>query len=664
MSAISNFQYVTLVTQGGTPVRLADQYGANLPTTGNGSLVFSNGAVLTNVTITGTVIAFPLGAPNGVVSAPSIYFGTPDRGLFSQGASDISFAANGSLLASITQNASIFHFQTNNLQINLFSDTAGEVAIQGTDPSAGTHNLALNKYGANVSIGEAAAPVAGGSVTSGALSFTSDAVSLVVGSGLPTVTARSGSLYLRDDATSQPPYFNSGVGLTATWQQLVGLTATQTLTNKTLTSPVLNSPTFTGTFTVNGQIVNNEGTIVASSPAQFIQTWNNAAVAFTGLQVSIVNTASGSPSFPFQALVGGVNVFSVDKFGQISNPGNAFHGGTVFIVNGTAIPAGGTQDIGLLFSSVSHFGIIFGSGAPTASQAQGSIYLRSDGLPYYNTNGTTGWDRLVGLAATNAFTGNNSWTGGTQDFTASSILVPTLAANTNTTGAASTAYVVAALANLKINVQVITSSGTYTPSANLVYCIIECWGGGGGGGGTASSGASLDSSGGGGGAGSYSRKFATAATIGVSQVATIGAAGAAGAAGNNAGGTGGATSIGAICIANGGTGGGGSTGTTGTFVAGGLGGTVGTGDVTSTGMAGMSGGVVVISGSAESAAGGSSLVGGGGRGVTMLAATAAGEAGTGHGSGGSGGACHNNNGTAAGGAGTTGYIVITEFLSH
>jgi hypothetical protein len=44
-------KYVTLVPQGGQPVRLADQTGAPWPTTGTGSLVFSRGATLTNATL-------------------------------------------------------------------------------------------------------------------------------------------------------------------------------------------------------------------------------------------------------------------------------------------------------------------------------------------------------------------------------------------------------------------------------------------------------------------------------------------------------------------------------------------------------------------------------------------------------------------------------------
>lgn len=53
--------------------------------------------------------------------------------------------------------------------------------------------------------------------------------------------------------------------------------------------------------------------------------------------------------------------------------------GSATVWAGTAIPAGGTAGDGLKFSSTSNFGIFFGSGAPTLSAAQGSLYLRSDG---------------------------------------------------------------------------------------------------------------------------------------------------------------------------------------------------------------------------------------------------------------------------------------------
>ncbi len=85
-------------------------------------------------------------------------------------------------------------------------------------------------------------------------------------------------------------------------------------------------------------------------------------------------------------------IFGLDHTGTLGVTGNAT------IKYGTAIPAGGTQDAGYLFSSTAHFGIIYGSGVPTASMAQGTAYIRSDGGSlssfYVNTNGTTGYAAL------------------------------------------------------------------------------------------------------------------------------------------------------------------------------------------------------------------------------------------------------------------------------
>ncbi|MBZ9653561.1 hypothetical protein [Phyllobacterium lublinensis] len=96
------------------------------------------------------------------------------------------------------------------------------------------------------------------------------------------------------------------------------------------------------------------------------------------------------------------------------------------------------------------------------------------------------------------------------------------------------------------------SPTTYTPHANMIFCIIECIGGGGAGGGVLGvAGQQCTASGGGG--GGYSRKLATKAQVGASQSLTIGAGGVTG--GATAGGNGGATSVGTLCKANGGTGG-------------------------------------------------------------------------------------------------------------
>ena len=71
--------------------------------------------------------------------------------------------------------------------------------------------------------------------------------------------------------------------------------------------------------------------------------------------------------------------------------------------------------------------------------------------------------------------------------------------------------------SVAVQKQIFTSSGTYTPSPGMVYCIIEAVGSGGGGGGAQGAGSQVYT-GGGGGPGGYSRLVASAATIGASQV--------------------------------------------------------------------------------------------------------------------------------------------------
>ena len=77
--------------------------------------------------------------------------------------------------------------------------------------------------------------------------------------------------------------------------------------------------------------------------------------------------------------------------------------GTVTCRPNTAIPAGGTQNVGLCLSSTASFGVFFGSGAPTLTAAKGSLYLRSDGSgttdrAYINTDGSTAWTALTTVA--------------------------------------------------------------------------------------------------------------------------------------------------------------------------------------------------------------------------------------------------------------------------
>lgn len=221
--------------------------------------------------------------------------------------------------------------------------------------------------------------------------------------------------------------------------------------------------------------------------------------------------------------------------------------------------------------------------------------------------------------------------------------------------------------------QVFTSTGTYTPTAGMLFCDIEVLGGGGGGGGVGASALTNSFSvGGGGGAGGYARKIFTAATIGASKAVTIGAAGAAGSAGGasgGAGGAGGTTSVGATLIsATGGAGGALGVVQTATpvGVSGGAGGVGSLGDFNANGACGGMGlgcAVTSVLTFSVSGVGASSLYGGGGLAVSASNGSGVGgNAATLYGSGGSGGSMNSQNAGQTGGAGSAGLVIITEYI--
>lgn len=214
-----------------------------------------------------------------------------------------------------------------------------------------------------------------------------------------------------------------------------------------------------------------------------------------------------------------------------------------------------------------------------------------------------------------------------------------------------------------VSIQTFTSSGTYTPTAGMVYAQVEGVGSGGGGGGAASTTVSQFAQAGGGGSGEYAMGIFSAATIGASQAVTIGAAGAGGVAGNNVGSTGGACSFGALLSMNGGIGGSGSAAAaSGVSNNGGIGGTGGTGGTVR--FPGSFGGSGYASPSDQLASGG---FGAGGRysgGVPQNGSSgAAGSTSTGFGGGGSGASNKSTNVARAGGNGTPGIIIVTEYIS-
>ena len=213
-----------------------------------------------------------------------------------------------------------------------------------------------------------------------------------------------------------------------------------------------------------------------------------------------------------------------------------------------------------------------------------------------------------------------------------------------------------------LNIQTFTASGTYTPSTNMLQCMVELVGGGGGGGSTNGGAGTNVYTGGGGGGGEYAKGIFTASQIGASQAITIGTGGLGntGSAGN----AGLTSSIGTLMTALGGSGGFANAGAGGSTSFGGSGGSGGTGGYfraagqhggPSTGDNFPGGGGVAVTGS-----GGSSLLGNGG---ASFDANVAGGNGVGYGSGG-GGIVSIFNGTAYnGGNGSSGICIITEYIA-
>lgn len=239
-----------------------------------------------------------------------------------------------------------------------------------------------------------------------------------------------------------------------------------------------------------------------------------------------------------------------------------------------------------------------------------------------------------------------------------------------------------------IKTNVITTSGTYYPSDEMLYCIAECWGGGGAGGGCVGSDSDMKyQAAGGGGAGSYSISVFSKEQFGASRPITIGAGGTGQFSGN--GNPGGLTYIGTndapLMRATGGDGALYATNPTlfgqPPFVSeGALGGLIGghsgvnpaIGDIVTPGSNGSSGMVAAGSNSQSNVfsacggAGGNTLVGAGGKSpIENYSASRNGENGRGFGSGGSGAVWrYQLPGNSKGGDGASGVVIITEFCSN
>jgi len=209
-----------------------------------------------------------------------------------------------------------------------------------------------------------------------------------------------------------------------------------------------------------------------------------------------------------------------------------------------------------------------------------------------------------------------------------------------------------------LNVQIFTSSGTYTPTAGTKSVIVEVQAGGGGGGGVGGSSSTTVSAGTGGGGGGYGKsKLTVAAATG--QVVTVGGGGAGGNLTPTGGAPGGASSFGSLITCSGGSGGNGQNQATPPFTSTGVtGGTSTGGNICNVRGEASAHGVCVSASSVTSGSAGGSVLGSGGfspanNGITPQA---------GQGYGGGGGSSYTNNLSGfSGAAGAPGIVIVWEY---
>ncbi len=229
----------------------------------------------------------------------------------------------------------------------------------------------------------------------------------------------------------------------------------------------------------------------------------------------------------------------------------------------------------------------------------------------------------------------------------------------NTVLAAAGAATVPTFKTLSANMQIFTANGTYTPTAGMVYCDVECLGAGGGAGGCSAVNFSVS---GGAGSGAYSRKCFSAATIGASQTIVIGTGGSGG-IGAADGTDGGATTFGGTLLTA--AGGGRSLANSS------IGGAIAAAAVIANAICipGRHGGpslTPTIAAIGTSGAGADSPYGTGGYAQLFFIATPTsafdGVAASGYGAGGGGASVGTGGLVKNGGSGTSGLVIITEYI--
>ena len=280
--------------------------------------------------------------------------------------------------------------------------------------SAGTDAMATPALGAPTAAGRISAnlglTVAGGTFVSRGITDSATAAALTLsGSGAnsvtiansattPTIGTSTGSLALvpangvadvGNGTTAETLNLlgtGSGIGGGARIQLSLGGSVTIALGNK--------SALIGGAYDNVGLLTSYYDLAIAALGADQVRITGTASA---DRYITMTGSNGGNPTIGTSAGSLALSV-AVVAASTVTVGSNLFANGYAQVNSDDATPAGGATNTGL-FLGVSAIGIYFGSGAPTVSAAQGSLYIRTDGGAstrlYSNNNGTTGWSAIT-----------------------------------------------------------------------------------------------------------------------------------------------------------------------------------------------------------------------------------------------------------------------------
>lgn len=146
------------------------------------------------------------------------------------------------------------------------------------------------------------------------------------GTGASLVDPNADRIMFWDDSAGQTTWLEVGSGLSITGTTLTASGGTGDVVGpaSSTDNAIVRFDGTTGKLVQNSSITIGDdgsftaatGTITASTPWAFSQTWNNAGVTFAGMTIAMTDTASNAASEPFNISVGGTRRFSVRKDGR------------------------------------------------------------------------------------------------------------------------------------------------------------------------------------------------------------------------------------------------------------------------------------------------------------------------------------------------------------